>query len=258
MSEILSIVSIIIAILLFILEVRINRRDDENRIDHTFINSFNILKGLSILSPEFEITCNGEPILNDVRLIQGEFSNAGRKDINTFDGVSDIKLILPDGCIIKKIVTFSSKTELKVTPKKDEEKDNVAVFGIKKFMKPKESFNYTILFEATKEIENIQDHLDFYLRIEGTSEEIKSSDLNKQIDLFRKSIKYFFNIGYLLATLPIYYLLADNFPNLDRKPLVVLFIVLAIVVWFSIILATKYCSKLLASYLKKRWQKKNS
>lgn len=64
MAEILSIASLILAILLFLLQVRINRRDDENRIDHTFINSFNILKGLSILSPEFEITCKGEPILN--------------------------------------------------------------------------------------------------------------------------------------------------------------------------------------------------
>lgn len=250
------IISTVIAIILAFLQVRITRNDQINKIDHVFLNSFKVGKGLTSVIPGLTISYKSEPLINDIRVIHGKFVNTGRNDIDTFNGESDIKLILPDGCIIKEIKTCSSNMELVISPQKDKEKENVAVFGIKQFMRPEEAFYYTIVVEETHVIENIQDNLEFYQRIKGTRDEIKNSDINKQIIHFRNSIKYFFYISILLLTLPIDASLVVFFPDLDRKFLVMLFIIIGILLWLSIIYLHKYFTKRLTSYLRKRSQKK--
>lgn len=229
----------------------------KNRISHVYFNSYDIGKGLTSEFPEFSLTFNGEPLLNDVRVLKGEFVNVGRDDIDAFNGYSDIRLILPEECHIKDIKVKPSNEELIVVPNKDDTKENVVSFGISKFMRPNEFFSYTIIFEVSDDVENIHDKLQFYHRIKGTENEIKSSNsYQKSINKVR-SVYYFAYIALFLLSLCLDYLLIDFFPNLDRKPLVILFIVIGFLIWNILLFShTYFVNHSMRRYLKKSKEKK--
>lgn len=250
LSIVLGVASIICSFIIPLWQERRNRKNSVNRIDHVFINSYNIGKGLTSKFPEFSLTFKGKPILNDVRVLHGKFTNTGRNDIDAFNGKSDIKLILPSSCSIMKITAYPSTDEITIIPQKNKS-GNVAIFGIKEFMRPKEYFIYTIIFEEKYDINDIQDQLEFYQRIKGTNGIIKNSDYKQGVNFF-KCLRYFVNICYLAFSLLIVYSLIDFFPNLDRKPLVILFIIIGIIIWAMFILINNLLTKLLMCYFKRR------
>lgn len=224
----------------------------KNSINHIFINSYDIGKGLSSEFPEFSLTFEGEPLLNDVRVLKGEFVNVGRNDIDNFNGISDIMLILPEECCIKAIKVKPSNEKLIVVANKDNTKENVVSFGISEFMRPNEYFSYTAIIEVTNNIEDIHNKLQFDQRIKGTEKGVKNiNSYQKSVNKFR-SVYYFAYIALFLISLFPDYLLIDFFPNLDRKPLVILFIVIGFLIWNILLFTHMY---LVNNSMRRYWKK---
>lgn len=212
----------------------------KNIISHVYFNSYDIGKGLTSEFPDFSLTFKGEPLLDNVKVLKGKFVNVGRNDIDAFNGISDIRLILPEECYIKDIKVKPSNEELIVVANKDNTKENVVSFGISDFMRPNEFFSYTIIYEVSDDVEDIHDKLQFYHRIKGTEKEIKNSNsYQKNINRIR-SVYFFSYIALFFLSLFPVYLLIDFFPNLDRKPLVILFLIIGFLIWNILLFSQTY------------------
>lgn len=151
----------------------------KNKIVHFSINSYDIGKGLSNEFPEFQLHYGGEELADNVMVLKGGFINTGRNDINALKGDADIKLILPDECKIKAFTISPSTEDLIVTINKDNEKENILIFGISEIFKTDEFFKYTAIIETPKEIETLHSGLKIRHRILNT-DKIKNTYIGPQ------------------------------------------------------------------------------
>ena len=134
----------------------------KNQIDHYFINSYDIGKGLTDDFPDFALHYGYEVLSNNVMVLQGGFMNTGRNDIGERDKKTEIKLVLPEGCAVKAVKVSPSVNGLKVciedSQRIEEKKRNDELcFEIDGVMKSKEWFNY-IAIRSNNVITQISPH----------------------------------------------------------------------------------------------------
>lgn len=156
-----------------------------NKITHFSLNSYDIGKGLSDEFPEFKLHFAGEALANNVMVLKGGFMNTGRNDINGLKGENDIKLILPDGCKVKAITVEPSVEGLTVLADKDNENENIILFGINEIFRTDEFFKYTAIIETSDEIDDLDSELKFSHRISNT-EKIAATYIRLQNNKMRK------------------------------------------------------------------------
>lgn len=155
----------------------------KNEIDHYYINSYDIGKGLTDVFPGFALHY-GEEILSDsVKVLMGGFINVGRNDIGENGKQTGIKLVLPEECVVKAVKVFplvhglivkpainNKDGELKDDNKKiDNDNKNVIAFCIDGILKHDECFNYAAIIEVPNHIGELFDQLDFDHRIKNTT-----------------------------------------------------------------------------------------
>lgn len=154
----------------------------KNKIVHFSINSYDIGKGLSNEFPEFQLHYDGKDLADNVMVLKGGFMNTGRNDIDALKGDSDIKLILPEECVIKTVKVLPSTEELHVN---SNIKGNIINFGICDFLRTDEYFKYTAIVETSKKIDDLHDKLSFHHRIRNT-EKIRGTYIGQQRSVFKK------------------------------------------------------------------------
>lgn len=140
----------------------------KNKIVHFTINSYDIGKGLHDVFPEFELRYSGDTLSNDVRVLRGGFINDGYNDIDALNGKSDIKMSLPNNCIVKAIKISSLANGLKVNVTIDNDKKNVVYWGIDGIFISDEHFEYTAIVEVPENIGDLDAALSFQHRIKNT------------------------------------------------------------------------------------------
>lgn len=140
----------------------------KNKIVHFTINSYDIGKGLHDVFPEFELSYFGDTLSNDVRVLRGGFINDGYNDIDALNGKSDIKMSLPNNCIVKAIKISSLANGLKVNVTIDNDKKNVVYWGIDGIFISDEHFEYTAIVEIPENTGDLDAALSFQHRIKNT------------------------------------------------------------------------------------------
>lgn len=78
-----------------------------NRIDHFFINSYDIGIKLTADFPNYKLHYGDDSIENNVKVLKGGFMNTGRNDIDGLNGKSDIILSLPANCVVSQGMPIS-------------------------------------------------------------------------------------------------------------------------------------------------------
>lgn len=151
----------------------------KNEITHFSLNSFDVGKGLHNDFPEFKLTYEGKELSDEVLVLKGGFINTGRNDITGLKNNSDIKIILPEGCSLKKIIIKKPTNELGVKAEINENASNIIDFCIDEKLMSGEGFEYTALIETTKEIKNLHRQIEFKHRIANTSK-IKNEFIGQQ------------------------------------------------------------------------------
>lgn len=150
----------------------------KNRIDHYFINSYDIGKGLTDEFPDFSLHYGDEMLVNNVKVLQGGFMNTGNRDIGDDGKLTGFKLILPNGCVVKNAKVSPLKNGLKVNcPIKNEDcwiieqkrEENELCFEIDGVMKSKEWFNYTAIIETPNGMGDLYKQLGLDHRIKDTT-----------------------------------------------------------------------------------------
>lgn len=139
-------------------------------ITHFSINSYNVGKGLHDDFDELNLTYNGEELQNEIQVLNGAIVNTGKKDITGLKNESDIRIILPSGCILKKLKIKKSSRDLEVRQHENNDVQNEINFDIDEKMMCGEGFEYTALIETTEEIRNLHRKINFKHRIPNTSE----------------------------------------------------------------------------------------
>lgn len=142
----------------------------KNKIEHFFINSYEVGKGLMNEFPKFKLSYDDKEIENNFTVLKGGFINTG-KDIKTDD--IEFDMILPKSCRILDVVVKSSDDNLNVIPTCNENKLH---YKIDKQLLNNDLFFYSAIVVSTEEIEKIGDKLSFYHRISNTKK-IKDTDL---------------------------------------------------------------------------------
>lgn len=141
----------------------------KNRIDHYFINSYDIGKGLSADFPKFTLHYGDEILSNNVRIINGGFMNTGNNDIGENGNQIEIKLVLPDNYTVKEVKVLTAVKDLIITPVIGiGDKKNVIIFKICGLLKIDEYFEYSFIFESPESFKGIEDRLTFEHRIKNT------------------------------------------------------------------------------------------
>ena len=207
------IISIIATAIISILIARWQMK--KNKIIHFSINSYDIGKGLSDEFPEFKLHYGGEDLTGNVKVLKGGFMNIGKKDINGLKGENDIKLILPEECNIKAYTISSSVEELKVTAKKDEDKENILNIGIANYIKTDEFFKYTAIVETSGEIRSLYDKIKFQHRILNT-EKIRNIYIGQQSIFYTRKgfYKWIMGVYFILC---IFGLVISLYQTMDFK-----------------------------------------
>lgn len=149
----------------------------KNRIDHYFINSYDIGKGLTDDFPEFALHFGDKVLSNNVMVLQGGFMNTGRNDVGKKSEIIEISIVLPKGCTVKAVKVSPSCKGLKVNSIiKDYSPNYNEIMGkgelgfeIDGIMKSQEWFNYTAIIETPEIKEDLYGQLDFEHRIKDTS-----------------------------------------------------------------------------------------
>ena len=98
----------------------------------------------------------------------------------------DIKLILPDDCKVKAITVEPSIEGLKVFAEKDNNNENVILFGINEIFRTDEFFKYTAIIETSEEIKELHSELEFSHRLSNT-DKIKNTYIDKPKSKFKKN-----------------------------------------------------------------------
>lgn len=140
----------------------------KNRIDHYYINSFDIGKGLTDMFPEFQLHFGDEVLSNNVKVLQGGFMNTGRNDIGENGKQTLFSLILPEGCCVKAIKQSPLVNGLVVSSGIDENEKNKIVFSIDGLFKPDECFDYSAIIETPDGIGGLYDQIKLDHRIKNT------------------------------------------------------------------------------------------
>lgn len=141
----------------------------KNEITHFSINSYDVGKGLKNEFPQFKLTYEDKELSNEVLVLKGGFINSGRNDIIGLKNDADINIILPEECSLKEIHVKQLSNDLGVKACKNKEKANIISFGIDDKFMSGESFEYSAIIEATKEISNLHRKIEFKHRIPNTS-----------------------------------------------------------------------------------------
>lgn len=140
----------------------------KNRIDHYYINSFDIGKGLTDMFPEFQLHFGDEVLSNNVKVLQGGFMNTGRNDIGENGKQTLFSLILPEGCCVKAIKQSPLVNGLVVSSGIDENEKNKIVFSIDGLFKTDECFDYSAIIEVPDNMGDMGNGLSFDHRILNT------------------------------------------------------------------------------------------
>lgn len=171
-SIVLGIAGIMATILFTMLQMK------KRKIDHYFINSYDVGKGLTDIFPEFQLHYGNEVLSKNVKVLQGGFMNTGRNDIGDDGKKTCFKLILPSGCVVKNAKVSPMDNGLKVNcPIKDEDcwiieqkrEENELSFEIDGIMKSKEWFNYTAIIETPNGMGDLYKQLGLDHRIKDTT-----------------------------------------------------------------------------------------
>ena len=166
----------------------------KNKIVHFSVNSYDIGKGLSNEFPDFQLHYGGEDLTDNVMVLKGGFMNTGRNDIDALKGDSDIKLILPEECVVKTVKVLPSTQELHINT---DIIGNIINFGICDDLRADEFFKYTAIVETSEEIDNLHDKLSFHHRIRNT-EKIRGTHIGQQRSLFKKKLYKWMIFFYLI------------------------------------------------------------
>lgn len=140
-----------------------------HQIIHYFIKSYEIGKGLTDDFPQFQLHYGPEVLSNNVNVLQGGFINSGKKDIGENSEETPLKLMLPEGCVVKAL-NISPLTKGLVVKQSDDKtsiSENEIVFIIEGLMKPNECFDYSAIIEAPEDISYF-DIIRFEHRIKDT------------------------------------------------------------------------------------------
>lgn len=148
----------------------------KNEITHFSINSYDVGKGLHNVFPNFRLTYEGEEMSNKVIVLKGGFINSGRNDIIGLKNDSDLKIFLPEGCRLKEIQIKRLCSDLKVKAYCNKETLNVMNFGIDEKFMSGESFEYLAIIEATEDVRDLLQKIEFKHRIPNTSK-IRNEDI---------------------------------------------------------------------------------
>ncbi len=119
----------------------------------------------------------------NVQVLKGGFMNIGRNDIGDNDKTTEIKIILPVGCIVKdvKVVTYEEGLNVKcIVNKKDTSNTDMTdteskrsnyelIFEITGLFKAKECFNYSTIIEVPDDKTNLEQQMKLDQRIKDTS-----------------------------------------------------------------------------------------
>lgn len=140
----------------------------KNRIDHYFINSYDIGKGLTDMFPEFKLHYGNEVLSNNVRVLQGGFMNTGRNDIGEDDKQTFFSLILPERCCVKAVQLSPLVNGLCVNSNINENEKNKIVFSVDGLFKSDECFDYSAIIEVPDNIGDLENSLCFDHRILNT------------------------------------------------------------------------------------------
>jgi len=167
----------------------------KNKIVHFSVNSYDIGKGLSNEFPDFQLHYGGEDLTDNVMVLKGGFMNTGRNDIDALKGDSDIKLILPEECVVKTVKVLPSTQELHINT---DIKGNIINFGICDDLRADEFFKYTAIVETSEEIDNLHDKLSFRHRIRNT-EKIRGTYIGQQRSLFKRKFYKWVIFIYLIT-----------------------------------------------------------
>ena len=140
----------------------------KNKINHYFINSYDIGKGLTDMFPEFKLHYGNEVLSNNVRVLQGGFMNTGRNDIGEDDKQTFFSLILPEGCCVKAVQLSPLVNGLCVNSNINENEKNKIVFSVDGLFKSDECFNYSAIIETPDGIGGLYDQIKLDHRIKNT------------------------------------------------------------------------------------------
>jgi len=171
-SIVLGIAGIMATIIFTMLQMK------KRKIDHYFINSYDVGKGLTDVFPEFQLHYGNEVLSKNVKVLQGGFMNTGRNDIGDNGKKTSFKLILPSGCIVKNAKVSPKDNGLKVNcPIKNEDswiieqkrEENELSFEIDGIMKSKEWFNYIAIVETPNGMGDLYKQLRLDHRIKDTT-----------------------------------------------------------------------------------------
>lgn len=162
----------------------------KNRIDHYFINSYDIGKGLTDVFPEFQLHYGNEVLSKNVKVLQGRFTNSGRKDIGENDKQEKITMVLPEGCVLKDVKLSPIESGLVVEHAKMDEykkgiiKKNEIVFRVMGLFKSKESFEYSAIIEVPENLPDITNNVRFQHRIANTDIKTPQPNPKQQLVFF--------------------------------------------------------------------------
>lgn len=138
-----------------------------NQIDHFYLNSYDIGKGLTDVFPEFQLHFGNEVLSKNVKVFEGGFINTGRNDVGDNGKKTEITMVFPKECAVK-AVKASSVGSVPIVNSYSDEKKNIIVFSIEGLMKCKECFNYTAIIEVPENIGDLEKKLEFDYRIKNT------------------------------------------------------------------------------------------
>lgn len=163
-----------------------------NEISHFLIKSYDIGNGLNAVFPDFRILYKDENLAKYIRVYEGCFANTGNKDIYKNNEDIEIGLSFPENCVIKAVKVVQSTNELNVKAITGEI-DNKVQFLVKELFKTKEHFEYIVIAESSKEIDDSYNKLKFQLRLPDTK---AIQNIDHQIEkIFRRYKRNFLIIA---------------------------------------------------------------
>lgn len=141
----------------------------KNQIYHYFVNSYDIGKGLTEDFPSFTLHYRDEILSDNVKVIKGGFINIGKNDVGDEGKTIDIKVVFPEGFVVKAVKVSSVESGLIIKSYFDEAEKNVIVFSINGLIKSNECFNYTAIIETSEDADVVYSQLRFEHRIKNTN-----------------------------------------------------------------------------------------
>lgn len=189
----------------------------KKQIDHYFINSFDIGKGLTDVFPEFQLHYGDEVLSKNVRVLQGGFMNTGRNDIGEDGKQTFFSLILPEGCSVKAVKLSPLVNGLNVNSSINENEKNKIVFSVDGLFKSDECFDYSAIIEVPENMGDIENGIGFDHRILNTEKIniVFIGQTQRKDRRLTKWISIFLIVAAVIVFIWLYYRMKKEFSVID-------------------------------------------